>query len=153
MQRGSHISDNQEGYCSGKNRPYETAAPPGSVYIKNCRLITRGNPDSHGAGTLDNSKDVSSALQCTSGKIRLRKLWHCMDSSFYGGDGLPRPHLTSRYPNMTRRSTSGWENLCLDWVTYPKFEDGRYSVSRRLVTHCELMGLISKARGGDRLTI
>jgi integrase len=34
-----------------------------------------------------------------------------------------------------------------------KFEDGRYSVSRRLVTHCELMGLISKARGGDRLTI
>jgi hypothetical protein len=33
------------------------------------------------------------------------------------------------------------------------FENERYSVKRRQVTHCELMGLQSKARGGDRLSI
>ena len=34
-----------------------------------------------------------------------------------------------------------------------KFDNGRYTIARKQVAHCELMGLISKARGGDRLTI
>ena len=33
------------------------------------------------------------------------------------------------------------------------FDNGRYSVKRKQVTHCELMGLLSKARGGIRLSI
>ena len=34
-----------------------------------------------------------------------------------------------------------------------KFDNGRYAIKQKQVTHCELMGLVSKARGGDRLTI
>jgi len=34
-----------------------------------------------------------------------------------------------------------------------KFENGRYAVKQKKVTHCELMGLLSTARGGGRLTI
>ncbi len=34
-----------------------------------------------------------------------------------------------------------------------KFDNGRYMVARKQVTHCELMGLIPQARGGIRLTL
>jgi hypothetical protein len=34
-----------------------------------------------------------------------------------------------------------------------KFDNGKYTVARKQVAHCELMGLISKARGGDRISI
>jgi hypothetical protein len=34
-----------------------------------------------------------------------------------------------------------------------KFDNGKYTVAKKRLAHCELMGLLSKARGGDRLTI
>ncbi len=34
-----------------------------------------------------------------------------------------------------------------------KFDNGKYMVAKKQVAHCELMGLLSKPRGGDRLTI
>ena len=33
------------------------------------------------------------------------------------------------------------------------FDNGKYTVAKKQVAHCEFMGLLSKARGGNRLTI
>ena len=69
----------------------------------------------------------------------------------WGWDPTPPPDVTAVEYDAPFASWVGKSIRRLGRIS--KFDDGKYFVARRQVTHCELMGLISSARGGDRLTI